>query len=238
MLPPLNRANSGVKIELKDVLIIKAIIFDFDGTLANTLPICYYAFQCVFNEFDSRDISIEEIKAMFGPSETGIIRENLSNSNKDEAIELYYAKYSERHNQLVTPNKEIVDLVKHLKEVGLKIGIFTGKAKRSLDISLKALQMEGLFEVIITGDDVNKPKPHPEGLLKALSLLGVESSEALFIGDSDADIVAGVQANVHTVGVQWLPDYHSMEFTIEPDAIFKSVTEFIDSMKIGVTHEY
>ena len=97
-----------MKIELKDVLVIKAIIFDFDGTLANTLPICYYAFQCVFNEFDSRNLSIEEIKAMFGPSETGIIRENLSNSNKDAAIELYYAKYSERHNQLVTPIRKLM----------------------------------------------------------------------------------------------------------------------------------
>lgn len=220
------------------MLVIKAIIFDFDGTLANTLPICYYAFQCVFKEFDSRDLSIEEIKAMFGPSETGIIRENLSSSKKDEAIELYYEKYSERHNQLVKPHKEIDDLIKYLKDEGVKIGIFTGKAKRSLDISLKALQMDGLFDVIITGDDVNKPKPHPEGLLKALSLLGVESSEALFIGDSDADIAAGVRANVHTVGVQWLPDCQSLVFTIEPNAVFKSVTEFIDSIKVGVAYEY
>ncbi|KAA0966998.1 HAD family hydrolase [Sporosarcina sp. ANT_H38] len=217
---------------------IKAIIFDFDGTIANTLPICYYAFQCVFKEFDNKNLSNEEIKAMFGPSETGIIRENLSNSNKDAAIELYYAKYSERHSQFVTPHKEIDDLIKRIKEQGLKIGIFTGKAKRSLDISLKALQMEGLFDVIITGDDVNEPKPHPEGLLKALSLLSVGKSEALFIGDSDADIDAGIRANVYTVGVQWLPDCHSMEFTIEPNSIFKSVTEFIDSMGIGETYEY
>ena len=54
--------NSGMKIELKDVLIIKAIIFDFDGTLANTLPICYYAFQCVFKEFDNIDLSIRRNK--------------------------------------------------------------------------------------------------------------------------------------------------------------------------------
>jgi len=238
MLQLLNRINSAKKIELKDVFVIKAIIFDFDGTLANTLPICYYAFQFVFKEFDNIDLSIEEIKAMFGPSETGIIRENLSNSHKDAAIELYYEKYYELHNQLVTPHKEIDELLKRLRDEGYKIGIFTGKANRSLDISLKALQMKGLFDVLITGDDVNNPKPHPEGLLKALSLLNVENSEALFIGDSDADIDAGLRANVYTVGVQWLPDCHSMEFTIEPDAIFKSVTEFIDSMKMGVTHEY
>ena len=64
------------------------------------------------------------------------------------------------------------------------------------------LDMEGLFDVIITGDDVIKPKPDPEGLLKALSLLKVENSDAIYIGDSDADIIAGVQANVYTIGVQ------------------------------------
>ena len=72
---------------------MKAIIFDFDGTLADTLPICFYAFQSVFKEFDDIDVSTDEIKAMFGPSETGIIKENLKDVNHDHAIELYYDVY-------------------------------------------------------------------------------------------------------------------------------------------------
>lgn len=216
---------------------IKAVIFDFDGTLANTLPICFYAFQHVFKEFDNKDLTSEEIKAMFGPSETGIIRDNLSHINKEHAIELYYEKYTERHEQLVIHNKEIDDLIQYLKNKGIKLGIVTGKAKRSLDISLKSLQMDNLFDVIITGDDVHNPKPHPEGLIKALSLLGVENSEAIFIGDSDADIHAGVQANVFTIGVHWLPDYHSLEFAIEPNIVYKHVSEFMDSLKAGIPNE-
>jgi len=214
---------------------IKAIIFDFDGTLANTLPICFDAFQHVFKEFDNRELNNKEIKAMFGPSETGIIRENLSNINKDEAIELYYRIYAEHHDRLVTSNKDINDLLQYLKNTGIKMGIFTGKARRSLDISLNALQMDGKFDVIITGDDVAKPKPDPEGLIKTLALLGIDNSEAIFVGDSDADIYAGIQANVYTIGVQWLPDYHSLEFTIEPNSIVKSVYEFMDAIKVGVS---
>ncbi|MCJ8007151.1 HAD family hydrolase [Lederbergia wuyishanensis] len=210
---------------------MKAIIFDFDGTLANTLPICYYAFQKVFKEFDNKDLSSKEIKAMFGPSETGIIRENLMHSNKEQAIELFYKTYTEQHNELVEQNKEIHELIEYVKGKGIKLGIVTGKARRSLDISLKVLQMEGLFDVLITGDDVVNPKPHPEGVHKARSLLNVKNNEAMFIGDSDADIEAGVGAKVFTVGVQWLPDYQSEQFSIEPNALFKSVTEFIDSLK-------
>ena len=216
---------------------MKAVILDFDGTLANTLPICYCAFKRVFSEFDNRELSSEDIKAMFGPSETGIIRENLCHQNKEQAIEMYYETYTAFHEDLVEHNQEIDDLLQYLKNMGVKLGIVTGKAKRSLDISLKALQMEDLFDVIITGDDVTNPKPHPEGVIKALSDLGVDRSEAVFVGDSDADIQAGAKANVYTVGVQWLPDYQTAKFTIEPDSFFKSVAEFLELIKMGVPNE-
>ena len=205
---------------------MKAIIFDFDGTLANTLPICYYSFQSVFNEFDNRNLSNEDIKAMFGPSETGIIRENLIHLNKEQAIEMYYEKYLESHKQLVNQNHDIDDLLKYIKELGLKLAIVTGKAKRSLDISLRALQMEDLFEVLVTGDDVIDPKPHPEGVFKALTLLNVQKEDAIFIGDSEADIVAGLQAGVVTIGVQWLEDYQTADFNTQPNQLFKEINDF------------
>jgi pyrophosphatase PpaX len=208
---------------------LKAIIFDFDGTLADTLPVCFYAFQAVFKEYDSRDISPEEIVAMFGPSETGIIKENLLNRNHQQAIELYYEKYHEKHSQVVPDNEEINDLLNHLKSEGYKLGIVTGKARRSLDISLECLKMNDFFDVIITGDDVDKPKPDPEGINKALTLLNINSSDAIFLGDSDADILAGKQANVYTIGVHWLPNFQTPNFNIQPNSTFTSVGHFIQS---------
>ncbi|WP_261129784.1 HAD family hydrolase [Bacillus sp. Marseille-Q3570] len=209
---------------------MKALIFDFDGTLANTLPVCFHAFQAVFNRFDERDLTDDEIKEMFGPSETGIIRENLSHTEKDQAIELFYEKYSDSHRRLVDTNEEIIELLTFVKDKGMKLGIFTGKARRSLDISLQELQMDGMFDVIITGDDVTNPKPHPEGLQKALSQLGINEKEAMFIGDSNADIEAGLAANVHTAAVQWLPDYQTSQFDSNPDSIYKSVKQFLESL--------
>jgi phosphoglycolate phosphatase/pyrophosphatase PpaX len=209
---------------------MNTVIFDFDGTLADTLPICYYAFQHVFKEFDNKELTSEQIKAMFGPSETGIIRENLVHLNKDQAIELYYEKYMQNHAQLVKRNIEIDELIIFLKEKGFKLGIVTGKARRSLDISLKALQMENVFDVLITGDDVEKPKPHPEGIVKALSILGVPNDQVIFIGDSDADILAGNKANVTTIGVQWLPEYQTLDFSVKPSKIFISIEEFKNSL--------
>ncbi|GEN89814.1 HAD family hydrolase [Oceanobacillus sojae] len=210
---------------------MKAIIFDFDGTLADTLPICFYAFQAVFKEFDNMEVTSDQIKTMFGPSETGIIRENLKNSNHEKATELYYEKYSEKHRELVLDNKKINDLLLQLKRDGYKLGIVTGKARRSLLISLECLKMNDLFDVIITGDDVAIPKPHPEGVNKALEQLNVKNTEAVFLGDSEADILAGKQANVHTIGVQWLPNYQTLEFRIQPDQMFSSVDDFIQYLQ-------
>ncbi|MCG7345874.1 HAD family hydrolase [Sporosarcina sp. ACRSL] len=209
---------------------MKAIIFDFDGTLANTLPVCDYAFQSVFQEFDNKVLTSGEIRAMFGPSEVGIIKENLLHENKEQAIELYYEKYLEKHNELVAANQEIQDLLTELKKRGIKLGIVTGKAKRSLEISMQALRMNDFFDVIITGDDVVQPKPHPEGLLKALSQLDVKNDEAIFVGDSDADIQAGIGADVFTVGVQWLPDIQTLEFSVAPHVLYKEVREFMHSL--------
>jgi pyrophosphatase PpaX len=214
------------------VIVIKAVIFDFDGTLADTLPVCFLAFDAVFREFDNREVTTAEIKAMFGPSETGIIRENLKNNNYDEAIELYYEIYSKRHRNIVQDNEEINTLIRQLKTNGYKLGIVTGKARRSLDISLDCLGLKNFFDVIVTGDDVEYPKPHPEGINKVLKNLNVSHKEAVFLGDSDADIMAGKQANVHTIGVHWLPNYQTIEFSVQPDEVYSNINEFFPSLSV------
>ncbi|CEG26211.1 HAD family hydrolase [Bacillus sp. B-jedd] len=204
---------------------IKAILFDFDGTLADTLPVCFSSFEGVFKDFDNRDVTTEEIKSMFGPSETGIIRENLKNKNAEKAIERYYEIYQERHKDLVEGNDEMTALIKQLKNDGYKLGIVTGKARRSLDISLECLELTNYFDVMITGDDVDSPKPHPEGIFNAMDYINVGMNEAIFLGDSDADILAGKKAGVYTIGVQWLPNFQTEEFSVQPDAFFKSIEE-------------
>lgn len=102
-------------------------------------------------------------------------------------------------------NEKISDLLLQSISDGYKLGIVTGKARRSLLISLECLHMNDLFDVIITGDDVAMSKPHPEGVNKTLEQLNIKNTEGVFLGDSDADILAGKQANVHTIEAQWLP---------------------------------
>ncbi|MCM3496304.1 HAD family hydrolase [Paenibacillus sp. FSL M8-0142] len=209
----------------------KAILFDFDGTLADTLPICFYSFQKIFATYDQRTLSDQDIVAMFGPSEVGIIQQNLRCKDRvHEAIDDYYLHYEREHDRMVSGNQEILELINLIHHKGISTGIVTGKARRSYDISVKHLFPDDLFKVSITGDDVVDPKPHPEGIIKAMKLLGCSPQETLFVGDSQADIEAGVRAKVKTVGVNWLDNSHSSEFLIKPDYEFSSISEFISEL--------
>lgn len=212
----------------------KAILFDFDGTLADTLPVCFYSFQKVFRKYDNRVLSNQEIIAMFGPSEVGIIQQNLLFKDRiKEAIDDYYFYYAKEHGNLVEMNKEVIDLIGLIHQKGILTGIVTGKARRSYEISLKHLFPNEVFKVSVTGDDVVDPKPHPEGIIKAMNVLGCTPQETLFIGDSNADIEAGARANVKTVGVNWLDNSHGSKFLVKPDYEYSSMSDFIREVVKG-----
>lgn len=215
----------------KGVFYMKAIVFDFDGTIANTLPVMFHSFRQVFKTYDNKEYSDEEIKNMFGPPEPDLIKQNLNSEQKEEAIELYYWEYNNHHNQLVEENKAINDMLATLKNKGYKLGIVTGKSKKSFNISLEKLDMDDYFDVTITGYDVNRAKPDPEGLFKALTELNVRPEDSLYIGDSDNDILAAKEANVPVAGAQWLPEYETSEYSQEPDAVFEQPSELINYLE-------
>lgn len=211
---------------------IRTVLFDFDGTLADTLPLSFRGFQAVFEQYDKRIVSEEEIVAMFGPTEDEIIARNLRNQAAvPEAAALYYKIYINGHlgddGDSPLPS-DITHMLAKLREQNMKIGVITGKSKKAFLISAEALQLSSYFDVVITGDDVEQPKPHPEGIFKALHILCADKDEAVFLGDSNADIRAGKAAGLPTYGVQWLSTYQSTHFEIEPDLIFRDVHSFLE----------
>ena len=82
---------------------------------------------------------------------------------------------------------------------------------------------------MITGEEVTEPKPHPEGIFTALKQLGATAENAIFVGDSDADIIAGRAAGLTTVGVDWLlVTQKAGSFDPEPDYRFSDAQAFVD----------
>jgi HAD superfamily hydrolase (TIGR01509 family) len=210
---------------------LKTVIFDFDGTLADTLPIVYKSFQHIFKTYRNEELTDEEVKAMFGPAEDDIIRKHFAEDQVETAIHTFHDYYWNHHNTWVKRSQEIENLLHFIKTSGLDLAIMTGKGRRSLNFSLKALEIADMFDMTVTGDEVTKPKPEPEGILEILHTLNTLPEEAIFVGDSDVDIKAGNSAGVETVGVQWLPTYQTPEFTTNPDHIFNQVEDFKTYLK-------
>ncbi|CAG7642747.1 Pyrophosphatase PpaX [Paenibacillus solanacearum] len=211
---------------------IKAVLFDFDGTLADTLPLSFRAFQAVFQAYDKRDVTIEQLVSMFGPTEDEILLRNLENKHRaPEAIRDYYRMYREGHRDGQCLPQDIVSMLDTIGSLHIKMGVITGKSRQAYRISAEALDLDRYFDVVITGDDVQRPKPDPEGIDMALASLGVKREEAVFVGDSDADIAAGRAAGLRTYGAHWLPVSQSPTFGIRPDDIFTSVDPFLTLLR-------
>jgi HAD superfamily hydrolase (TIGR01509 family) len=208
---------------------IRAVLFDFDGTIADTLPVCFRAFQTVYREYDRREVTVPEIVATFGPPEWAIIAKNLRNRDAvDRAIDRFYELYRSLHAEWVKPNEPVADMLGELKTRGCKLGLVTGKGRKTLDISLAMLGLETMFGAAVTGDDVARPKPDPEGVLTAMRRLGVIKEETVFVGDSDADIRAGKSAGVATVGAHWMETVQNRTFGVAPDLIATEPRQLLD----------
>ncbi|MGF9800993.1 HAD family hydrolase [Brevibacillus agri] len=207
---------------------MRTILFDFDGTVADTLPLIFTAFRSTFQRFLQEHYTDEQIVALFGLTETGILQNRLPAHEHAAALDHFFAIYTSEHARVQNPG-EIARMLEQLHAAGVQMGIVTGKGRRSADISLREWGLETYFSVVITGDDVSQPKPHPEGIFTALKELGSTAGETIFVGDSDADIVAGRAAGLTTVGVDWLPvTQKAGSFDPEPDYRFSDAQVFAD----------
>ena len=205
----------------------KTILFDFDGTIADTLPICFTAFRSTFSAFLHRDYTDEQIVSLFGPTEIAMIQKEIPAAFHKEAIEHFYRVYTDQQRREKNPPK-ILQMINTLHHAGIKLGIVTGKGRRSAEISIQLLELQPFFSVVITGDDVERPKPDPEGIRKAMSALGASAGQTWFVGDSDADIKAARTAGVTAVGVNWFSaSQKTGGFQPEPDHFFTHPDEFV-----------
>src|SRR5664279_3077850 len=129
---------------------IKALIFDLDGTVANTLPLCILAFRNSIEPLINRTISDEEIIATFGPSEEGTIMALAPNHYK-KGITDYLYHYEALHNMCPQAFDGIKEMLTFLQSRQAHIAMVTGKGKYSTDISLQRFGIKNFFEFIETG---------------------------------------------------------------------------------------
>lgn len=206
-------------------------IFDLDGTLADTLPLIYLAVNDALQPVLNRQFRGEEIRGMFGPPDTAILRSMVPGDQAEDAITRFMERYRRDHGDYVTLFDGIKQLFEDAASQGMKLAVVTGKSRVTAMFTLEQLGVLELFEAIYGGDDVERQKPDPQALLAAMADLGVLPGEpGVMVGDSAADVLAGKAAGLATIGVLWGSPDHEELFSSAPDIICATMAELSEAL--------
>ena len=177
---------------------LKAVIFDFDGTIGDTLKLVIESIREAVSPFMDRELSDDEIADTFGPIEEGSILKFVK--DYEEACKLLYDAYARLHKEItLKPFTGVVDLIKYLKSKNLIVILATGKGAKTCEISLKQYQMENLFDKIKTGSIKGGIKP--QMMQEVIDEYKLSADEVIYIGDAPTDIDAARQVGVKIASV-------------------------------------
>lgn len=181
---------------------IDTIIFDVDGLLLDSREFIFNGFEYILNKFNYPIPNHEFMAQQIGKSIQECYKNLAPNSNVQQLC-LEHSIYQSRPEaiKLIKVYPHVKSTLTKLKNNNYKLAVFSSRTN-TLIPSLITTKIDSFFPVIISGQDVKHHKPHPEGLIKALSLLNSPPTNAVMIGDAAVDILAGQAAGVKkTIGL-------------------------------------
>ncbi len=182
---------------------IKTILFDFDGTVANTNRLIIDSWQHVFRTVHGKEADEADIKATFGEPLGVSMVKNFPDMNPEDAIDMYRSHQKDIYEEMIEPFPGMVELLKGLKAKGYQVGIVTSRLRNSTMIGLRKFGLAETADCIVTCEDTDKHKPDPEPALIALEKLSAKADETLMVGDSMFDIKCAHNAGIKAVMVGW-----------------------------------
>jgi len=204
------------------------VLFDLDGTLVDSGAIILSSFKHATQTVLRRDFPDEHILAAVGGSNLTEQMRRLDPNRVDELIAAYRTHNEPLHSDLL-PCAGILGVLDVLRGEGRTLGIVTAKRRETLALALRAVPDLGDFDVVVTSDDTELFKPHPEPILRALEVLEAPAEDAAYIGDSPFDVRAGNDAGVFTVAVGWGNIHPRERVEAEgPDAFVDRPGELLD----------
>ena len=176
---------------------LRAVVFDLDGTLLDSLPLVLRAITHALEPFGARP-TMEIFANLGGPPERFLVP--LLGDLKHLPVALNRLESFHRENaHLIRPYEGASEILTQLRDLGVHVALWTGRDRVSASWLLKRNGLEGYFTTIVCGDDLSSHKPAPEGLLEIMRRLVVAPGETLFVGDADVDVLGGVGAGVDTL---------------------------------------
>ncbi len=185
---------------------IKAIIFDLDGTLLDTLHDLADSVNHVLTNHGMKNRTIDEIRSFIGNGVPTLIArsvpEGTDKSVTDECVR-EMAEYYKDHADIKTkPYDGITELLSELNKSGIHTAVVTNKVENAAEI-LCNNKFGDVFSCVIGDNGKDRLKPHPDNVFRALDILGFPREEVLYAGDSDVDMITAQNAGLRSIGVTW-----------------------------------
>jgi phosphoglycolate phosphatase len=180
----------------------KAILFDLDGTLLNTLTDLTNAINFMLSHFKFRTLTELEVRRLLGNGAKQFVEEAIGQPVSPTDFENYYAFYDayyQAHSEDVTaPYEGIPQVLEALKQRGYRLAVISNKQDAAVKHLIEKM-FPNTFEVAlgVTSDGIKKPDPRM--VEKVLQLMKLKSSEAYLIGDSEADVQTGKNAGLEVI---------------------------------------
>lgn len=186
---------------------IKLVIFDFDGTLADTRRTIVTTMQMTLSELHLPERSEEVCAATIGLPLQACFKQLLPEDSSE-----VHSQCADTYRRLFNENVEtirpvafpqVVDTLRELKKRDLMLTIASSRSHASLVELTNNLGIADCFSYLLGADDVTCAKPEPEPVLKTLEVLNCSATDTLVVGDMPVDIQMGVRAGARTCGVTW-----------------------------------
>ena len=188
---------------------IKACIFDLDGTLTNTLESMTYSVNLTLEEMGLSKITKDQCRLFVGNGARVLMEKSLKAagdtdaSRIEEGMEIYGRIFDRNCTYHVTPYEGIPEMLKALKDKGIHLAVLSNKPDRQTVKVVKAIFGEELFDYAQGQKEGIRRKPEPDGVWYLMEQMHVSKEECLYIGDSEVDAATGRNAGLKTIGVLW-----------------------------------
>lgn len=180
------------------------VLYDFDGTLADTVPVILQSFQTAFLEVTGHREDETFLLSTIGLPLTSAFR----NYKDPQVFNKLHDIYLRENKKLLADSVRIFEGVEEglaaVRDMGVRQGIVTSKRRDVALFTIRQFGIEDYFETIITREDTQIHKPNPEPILLAMEKMGItDVSRVLYVGDSIHDLRCAANAGVDSAAVNW-----------------------------------
>ena len=209
---------------------VRAVIFDFNGTLSDDEPILCEIFMQLFAEHGKPMSAQEYFDRLAGRSDPEIVRAWLGDDHPD--VEAVIEERTRRYRYAVADGSSVHEHVREAVRFAasrVPLAICSGAARAEIEPVVDAAGLAACFEEIVSSDDIAHGKPDPEGYAKALAALDVDPADSLVVEDTEAGIASARAAGVGRVV--------ALQTTLDPRRL-READMLIDRLDIAVMRRY